>query len=781
MSNTVLKIENGYSYLMTPDQKVKDILWSAMRHRERNYFHNVRYKMNLWDGYMDFFKRETGRFLTGLLPEVRLALKTMKIDYTIVDKRDLVKFTQEKVDDQWLNQHIQPGMKPVELRDYQIDYINQSIRNSRGVIFAPTSAGKAQPLTSLVYTPSGPRLMGEIKEGDLICTPDGGTAKVIGVFPQGIKEICRITFSNGDSVECCEDHLWKVDSIIDDWKSEIRDTKYLENNIISFNGRPKYKIRKSGEVYFDNRFVELDPYLMGVILGMNVDEEIVQCLKEKLNKDWELKHNFEALKNHSLAKNQSYEKHIPNCYKYNSVEKRISLIQGLMDMCGYVNSKGNLKFSSSSKQLAYDFKEVVESLGTVCCLREKKKAKMYYTVTLSVEGDTSKFFLLSKKKKKCKVRDKKGTDWTISKIERIGKKECQCILVDSDDHLYLTNHCIPTHNTNVLIGILLALPPNTPTLVLANRKSLVDQNYDEIRMWGMKDVGRFYGDHKEVRNITCATVQSAHLLKNLFPKIKCIFVDEIHEMMSKKPRAVYSACKNASVRIGMSATPFKFGEKDKVQKFEVKGYIGPVFSASNTETGRLSTKDLQARNILASADCVFYPVHEPKLPYHIYLDAVTDGIAQNMIFHEMTCRLVNKLEGRILIIVERIPHGDLLNDMIPGSVWVRGQDTLETRKQVIKRLKEDTGKVVAIATSGIFNTGINVFVHSLINCAGGQAEHQIIQRFGRGLRVADDKKHLKYYDWIFTNNDYLEKHSWKRVDILQKEGHNVTVKEEFDL
>jgi superfamily II DNA or RNA helicase len=163
------------------------------------------------------------------------------------------------------------------------------------------------------------------------------------------------------------------------------------------------------------------------------------------------------------------------------------------------------------------------------------------------------------------------------------------------------------------------------------------------------------------------------------------------------------------------------------------------------------------------------------------MDAVTDGIANNTLLHEMTRKLVSTLDGRILIIVERISHGDMMHDLIPGSIWVRGQDTLETRKQAIKRLKEDTGKVVAIATSGIFNTGINVFCHSLINCAGGQAEHQIVQRFGRGLRVADDKTHLKYFDWYFTNNDYLEKHSSKRIDILQNEGHDVLLKQEFDL
>lgn len=475
---TTIKINNCWAQLQTDNERAANVLWQALRFRERNYFHNVRYKMKLWDGFVDFFKKDTGKFLSGLLPEVKLALKQMNVEYQIVDERNSFDFKVSTVDSEWLNKHLQKGMKPVELRDYQIDYINQSIKNRRGVVFAPTSAGK----------------------------------------------------------------------------------------------------------------------------------------------------------------------------------------------------------------------------------------------------------------------------------------------------------------TAIMIGTLLTVPEGTPTLVLANRKSLVDQNYEEIKMWGFKSVGRFYGDHKETgKDIICATVQSAHLLKNWLPKVKVLMVDEIHEMMSKKPRSVYNACKNASVRIGMSATPFKFGEKDKVQKYEVKGYFGGTFKASNTETGRLTTAELQKRGILASTDCVFYPVHEPELPYHVYIDAVTDGIANNKVLHEMTKKLAMSLEGRTLIVVERISHGDQLADLIPNSLWVRGEDTLDTRKKIIKRLKEDQGNTIAIATSGIFNTGINVFVHNLINCAGGQAEHQIIQRFGRGLRVAEDKKHLKYYDWYFTNNDYLEKHSGKRIDILTNEGHTVTLMEKFDL
>ena len=44
--------------------------------------------------------------------------------------------------------------------------------------------------------------MGDIKVGDQVINPDGGYANVIGVFPQGVMDIYRVTFSDGSFTEC---------------------------------------------------------------------------------------------------------------------------------------------------------------------------------------------------------------------------------------------------------------------------------------------------------------------------------------------------------------------------------------------------------------------------------------------------------------------------------------------------------------------------------------------------------------------------------------------------
>ncbi len=68
MEQTVLRIQNCYSWLYCNKPDVLSVLHENMRFRERGYFHSRLYKQKLWDGYTEFFSKKTGRFLTGLLP-----------------------------------------------------------------------------------------------------------------------------------------------------------------------------------------------------------------------------------------------------------------------------------------------------------------------------------------------------------------------------------------------------------------------------------------------------------------------------------------------------------------------------------------------------------------------------------------------------------------------------------------------------------------------------------------------------------------------------------------
>lgn len=138
------------------------------------------------------------------------------------------------------------------------------------------------------------------------------------------------------------------------------------------------------------------------------------------------------------------------------------------------------------------------------------------------------------------------------------------------------------------------------------------------------------------------------------------------------------------------------------------------------------------------------------------------------------------VKGRTLILVDRLKQGDMLKEKLPNAAWISGKDNRKTRLYVIEQLQKSQENTIAIATTGIFTVGINVFLHNLINAAGGKAEHAILQRLGRGLRPASDKDILRYYDFYLSINPYLEKHSVRRIKVLEKEGHKIKLLDGFD-
>jgi hypothetical protein len=131
MSGCVINIQNCYSWLITDNEEIKTALWRSLRFRDRNYFHNRAFRAKIWDGFVEFLKKESGRFLTGLLPEVEAALKHLRVDYKLVDERTQVGFLYDKVDEKFLDKWVHLTSADTQerwegLRDYQADLANQS-------------------------------------------------------------------------------------------------------------------------------------------------------------------------------------------------------------------------------------------------------------------------------------------------------------------------------------------------------------------------------------------------------------------------------------------------------------------------------------------------------------------------------------------------------------------------------------------------------------------------------------------------------------------------------
>lgn len=91
-----------------------------------------------------------------------------------------------------------------------MDLLGAPARNKTPIcaIFGEPGSGKAQPLDAKLLTPTGWVRMGDIAVGDEVIGSDGRATRVLGVYPQGDRPIVRMRFNDGSSVECDTEHYW---------------------------------------------------------------------------------------------------------------------------------------------------------------------------------------------------------------------------------------------------------------------------------------------------------------------------------------------------------------------------------------------------------------------------------------------------------------------------------------------------------------------------------------------------------------------------------------------
>lgn len=292
--------------------------------------------------------------------------------------------------------------------------------------------GKCLSMNQLVFTPYGKKMISELMVGDYVIGDDGKKTKVIGVYPQiKQKKMYEITFNDGYSVKCTDDHMWTVTSnngsvnnknrvkrvtnltveqmLDENLVLEQRGTGWNEKRPYKFktyykqsNGQSKWQIPIVKPIHFENtNELPIEPYLLGVSLGdghinkngtihielhkNDFDEifhnQIINEGKPQQNKRVNTINSLkEEVKLLNLNGTLSHTKFIPDIYKYSSIENRISILQGLMDTDGHCMKSKNdsfigTEFCTVSEQLADDVAEIVHSLGGI--VRKKSKIGSY--------------------------------------------------------------------------------------------------------------------------------------------------------------------------------------------------------------------------------------------------------------------------------------------------------------------------------------------------------------------------------------------------------------------
>jgi phosphate starvation-inducible PhoH-like protein len=368
----------------------------------------------------------------------------------------------------------------------------ERIRSSLEVVPLAYMRGRSQPLDSLVVTPTGYRRMGDIKRGDYVTGTDGSPTQVWGVYPQGTIDVYKVTFSDGTSAECSEDHLWDTMTLNEKRHNKgytTKTTKQIQETVKNKYNQKVHRIQVCSPVSFSGSIEGIDPYILGALLGdgnfheqtsvtlTNVDNGIVEEVRSRLPSELRLvlvdknqyrlvghKHKPNSirrfLKRNGLLGKTAGCKFIPESCKIVCIVDRLELLRGLMDTDGSIfkHRSGNcrIQYYSTSKKLAKDVVYLVNSLGGIAHMRKREfdesddhmhnGRKIRHTMpcyVVDIVIGVNPFKIERKAQEYNIMRPQR----LIASVQYVGRKPCQCIAIDAKNSLYLTDHFIVTHNT----------------------------------------------------------------------------------------------------------------------------------------------------------------------------------------------------------------------------------------------------------------------------------------------------------------------------------------------
>lgn len=294
--------------------------------------------------------------------------------------------------------------------------------------------------------------------------------------------------------------------------------------------------------------------------------------------------------------------------------------------------------------------------------------------------------------------------------------------------------------------------------VLEIRKQLVNK---ELRLSNaqVQAAGQARYDEKvSVRNRTM----------KLLELVEVVIGEEAHEAGGNSYYEILQHCKNAHIRVALTATPFM--RDDAEDNMRLMAAFGPILV-------KVSEKLLIDRGILATPyfKYVESEPHQKLRKTSPWQRAYQLGYIEN---EAMIRDIVNDAKKArayglpVLTLIQRKKHGAVLKKAMMDAglnvAFIQGEDDQDGRKKALRMLAK--GQIDVLIGSTIVDVGIDVPAIGLVQLAGGgRAEVALRQRIGRGLRA---KKGVPNYAFVADYspkpvNLTLRDHSRQRRAIVE--------------
>lgn len=307
-------------------------------------------------------------------------------------------------------------------------WIENGDARRHGFFLGTTGSGKALPLVTLVLTPRGWVMNGDLRPGDEVCHPSGDVAKILSIHPQGAIPAVRVWFSDGRFADCSTDHLWHVRARA---KNDLAPAEGFDDN-----GR----IMTAGDLGLLHGLRGSDLHLSVPLAAPHKGME--SCREASLSP---------ADARLAADKGLAALSYMPSLY--GTPEERLAFLRDWAAASGCTVSVEPtvVRLGGLRPEDANPLKQIAWSLGGVATtyLAPKGQAAATVEVVMNFPAIGSVWPQAAD----CPMPGC-GDGLEIIEIEPLeGLTEMSCIKTDREDGLYVMENHVVTHNTELLLGI----------------------------------------------------------------------------------------------------------------------------------------------------------------------------------------------------------------------------------------------------------------------------------------------------------------------------------------
>jgi len=339
--------------------------------------------------------------------------------------------------------------------------------------------GKLLSDDTLVPTPEGMAMHGDLRPGDRVFAEDGTVTKVKATILWEDMIAVRIKFSDGTSVVCAGQHLWKVRSRFyegfKDWTVlEAQEIAASRPIVIRGNGEQinRFEIPATQALQYPRRDLPIDPYLLGCWLGdgarlsgfiIKDDMEPFQEIERrgyslskakkfpKAGQRYHISGLKATLRDMGIGGLYSYERFVPDGFKFASCAQRRDLLGGLLDTDARIKTNGMLDFCSTSRRLIEDVAWLVRSLGGYANLGREvdtHRKRPCYSVGIRLPFNP---FRIKRKAERWRKPPDYRMRRKMTAIEPFGRISGTCIEIEHPSGCYVAGDgVVVTHNSAAL-------------------------------------------------------------------------------------------------------------------------------------------------------------------------------------------------------------------------------------------------------------------------------------------------------------------------------------------